>query len=550
MQAHIYEHQLPCQFLSPSPRSPDLVSGVSSASLESMFFFFHPRFFAFSGTISTHNRKKCDQTKPICGGCSARKLECRWPENRSGYSRIRFVSNIVAEQTETPKESLALTKMQNSPQLPDQHTNLSPLLREYFEQFISDPEEFHLSPEFAGLARSPTLPLSYALSDAENNHFEYFCTLVAPKMAIVPKNINPFFHTCLQLAIRDPAVLQCLVGWGSIFRDRLSKSWTLASAPCTRNSPFVQESLAILATRDVTDPQSFISSLFCFAILMCIEISIGDTDAWSRYLSRSYDLLNQMGGFKVLANYSMEGKILAQNFAYFDILASQSNENGTFYPVDQYYELFHMRDTESLDPMQGCVRPLVLILGEVINLINTSKSFITADVTEANMHEFNEVLQKAETLEEKVNNASVDPSDYQILAKHDNIENHFTMFALYQMIIRLYIKQSLKRLPPIVPEIQVLLRQALNCLEELIETPLSVCLSFPLLVAGISSVGESDRDWVLEKIGIIVDKYQFDNTKKVEVVLRQVWKENRNGTCCVDWFRITKSFGWRFNAGI
>lgn len=48
-----------------------------------------------------------------------------------------------------------------------------------------------------------------------------------------------------------------------------------------------------------------------------------------------------MGGFQILKNYSSEGKILAQDFAYFDILVSQSNENGTYYPVAEYVDIYN-----------------------------------------------------------------------------------------------------------------------------------------------------------------------------------------------------------------
>lgn len=282
---------------------------------------------------------------------------------------------------------------------------------------------------------------------------------------------------------------------------------------------------------------------------MCIEISVGDTDEWSWYLTRSYDLLNSMGGFKVLSKYPHEGKILAQNFAYFDILASQSNENGTYYPVEQYNKMFYMNGDDSIDSMQGCIRPLVLILGDAINLIVALKYTLEGEVTDENWHIFNDILTKAKELEERVENASIHPSDYKVLAANDVIENHFTMFALYQMVILLYVKHSLRRLPPVVPEIQLTLRKVNECLDSLINTTLVLSLSFPLLIAGISSVKQSDRDEIFRKINYIVKKYEFDNLIKVRVVLGEVWKKNENGFLCVDWFKITKSFGWRLNAG-
>lgn len=332
-------------------------------------------------------------------------------------------------------------------------------------------------------------------------------------------------------------------------KERHTAKTPISINSCTAGSEFAKRLLRILATRDSTNPQELILFLFCYAILMCMEISVGDTDEWSWYLCRSYNLLNSMGGFKVLSNYSHEGKILAQNFAYFDILASQSNLNGTYYPVEQYYDVFYMDGADSIDSMQGCIRPLVLILGDVINLIVESKKIPSCEVDEDNWELHNDILTRVKELEEKVENASIHPSDFKELSENDVIDNHYTMFALYQMVIQLYIKHSLRRLPPLIPEVQLTVRKIHECLDALIDTPLVLSLSFPLLIGGISSVKQSDRDEVLRKIDYIVGMHEFDNLIKVRLVLKEVWKANAGGSLCVDWFNITKRFGWRLNAG-
>lgn len=415
--------------------------------------------------------------------------------------------------------------------------------------FLLEPHLLPLSPVLFPLVASPPLPISHQLTDHESEYFDYFYHSVCPNFSVVPHKINSFLKSTLQLSVTDQAVLHCLIGWGKIMKERHLTKQPISSNSCTAGSEFAKKLLRMLAERDRSNPRELILFMFCYAILMCIEISVGDTDEWSWYLTHSYNLLNSMGGFKVLSNYSHEGKILAQNFAYFDILASQSNENGTYYPVDQYYEVFYMDGADSIDLMQGCIRPLVLILGDVINLIVASKEIIAGEVTNENWDTFNDVLAQARKLEDRVENALIHPSDYEILAEHDVIENHFTMFALYQMVIALYIKHSLRRLPPLVPEIQLTLRKVNECLDTLIDTPLALSLSFPLLIAGLSSVTQTDRDENLRKITYIVDKHEFDNLLKVKTVLREVWKINANGSLCVDWFKITKRFGWRLNAG-
>lgn len=425
---------------------------------------------------------------------------------------------------------------------------LSPLVNLDFLQDL-DSQALQLSPVHFPLILSPPLPISLDMTNEEIDFFDYFYNNVCARFSIVPHKINTFLHTSLQLSHTDLAVLLCLLGWGKIMKERHLTNRPISTNSCTAGSEFAKRLLRILATRDKNDPRELILFLFCYAILMCIEISVGDTDEWSWYLSHSYDLLNSMGGFKVLSNYSHQGKILAQNFAYFDILASQSNENGTYYPVEQYYEVFYMDGADSIDSMQGCIRPLVLILGDVINLIVESKKIASDEIDDENWHLHNDILTRTKELEEKLENASVHASDFKVLSENDLIENHYTMFALYQMVIQLYVKNSLRRLPPLVPEVQLTLRKIHECLDELIDTPLALSLSFPLLIAGISSVKQAERDEVLRKIGYIVDKHEFDNLIKVLMVLKEVWKVNAGGSLCVDWFKITKRFGWRLNAG-
>lgn len=387
------------------------------------------------------------------------------------------------------------------------------------------------------------------MSGEENDYFDYFFNSVCPKFSIVPHKINSFLQTSLQLGVTDKAVLQCLICWGKIMKDRHVAKKPISSNSCTAECGYAKKLLGLLAKRDSTDPQQLVLFLLCYAILMCIEISAGDTDEWSWYLTHSYDLLNTMGGFRVLSRYSHEGKVLAQNFAYFDILASQSNVNGTYYPVEQYNEVFYMDGADTIDSMQGCIRPLVLLLGDVINLIVETKDFISEEVTDDKWFSMNQVLTRAREIEVKVENALIHPSDYQVLFKYDVIENHFTMFALYQMVILLYLKHSIRRLPPLVPEVQLTLRKVIECLDTLIDTPLTLSLSFPLLIAGISSVRQADRDDILLKIDYIVGKHEFDNLIKLKKVLTEVWNRNAGGSKCIDWFKIAKSFGWRLNAG-
>lgn len=384
---------------------------------------------------------------------------------------------------------------------------------------------------------SPTVPISLPLTTVESEYFEYYCCEVAPTISVVPNHLNYFLQVFLPLAYSDQLVLYCLVAWGYIFRYKQLK----------QNNPFLARARQLLSKNN----HNFITSLASYIILMCIEITTGDTMAWSRYLTNCYDSINAMGGFGVMKNYSEQGKVLAENFAYFDILASQSNENGTYYPVYEYDNLFNMVNTGGfVDPLLGCTRPLILILGDVINLVVETKA-LKENPCYTDVEKLEKALTKANAIETKLKKAKIFTLDYQILAESNNDEMsyHQEMFELYRLTIQMYMNQTIRRLPPIVPEMQLLLGKATAHMSSLVDSPLRLGLTFPLLVTGMNSVTEKERDLTSLNIKLIGVNYEFESIGKLERVIREVWDLNPAGILCIDYFEVTKKFGWKLNIG-
>lgn len=381
-------------------------------------------------------------------------------------------------------------------------------------------------------------PFPAVLTLAEKSYFICYCTCVAPAMSVTSLEKNSFLNVLVPMALKEEAILYGIIAWGCIFMgNRLNEKSLYSEA-----SRLIKKSIRQAHIKSVKEDKNFLAILSCYIILTGIEISIGDTDIWYKYLLNCYYIIENMGGIVALKDYSVEGKFLAENFVYYDILASQSNENGTYYAVSQYYDIFY-KNFGFIESLQGCIWPLILILGDIINLVVEAKEiFGDSFVCEQNVEDANEILLAATNLEIQVKNARPLMSQDMVFSEKDDIENHLMIFELYQLTIELYIRQAVRRYPPVIPENQVILYKIIERLDILIETSVKSLLSFPILIAGLNSVSRLDKQKIRYYIEKLVMEYEFNNILKVRMILEEVWKLNLDGSLCMNWFQVTKSF--------
>lgn len=388
-------------------------------------------------------------------------------------------------------------------------------------------------------------PFPAVLTLAEKSYFMCYCTCVAPAMSVTALENNSFLNVLVPMALKEEAILYGIIAWGCIFMGNRLDAESLNSEA----SRLIKKSIRQAHTKSIKENKGFLAILSCYIILTGIEITIGDTDIWYKYLLNCYYIIENMGGIVVLKDYSVEGKFLAENFVYYDILASQSNENGTYYAVTQYYDLFY-KNFGFIESLQGCIWPLILILGDTINLVVKAKeTFGNSFICEHNVDDANEILLASTNLEIQVKNARPLMSQDMVFSEKDDIENHLLIFELYQLTIELYIHQAVRRYPPVIPENQILVYKIIERLDILIETSVKSLLSFPILIAGLNSVSKRDKDKIVYHIDKLVMQYEFNNIFKVRMILEEVWKLNSDGILCMNWFQVTKSFGWRLNIG-
>lgn len=529
--------------------------------------------------------------KQQCGLCKRKNETCVWPKpgqeriNKRHKKDFRFILYDTAGQlsfeedhvnnelqfkmTELCTDELQLRNGRNSSVVPylvvnslssPNNTNLS------FMALDSFSEGYPLSPEllsfsdcyllssqdklagFSPIYQQLGIPWCLSLNGVEKEYMEYYCYFVAPTISVVSNEYNYFLKVFLPMALRDQSVLYSLIAWGCIFKCSNNFDYSTSKR---NGASFLAIIKDALQSKQLDKAENFITSLATLIILICIEITTGDTAMWSRYLSNCYNLINRMGGFGVLKDYSGEGKALAESFAFFDILASQSNENGTYYPVQEYCDIVNLNNTGNyIDPLLGCTRPLILILGDVINLIVESQNIADLEASPSlSLERLHIFMDKVSKLEKRLFDARMLASDIQILSLTNDLNYHCEMFDLYKITILLYVKQAIRRFPPNVPEIRLDLYRMNRYLNRLLSSPLRLGLCFPLLIAGLSSVTVDDRNGIQDKIMILMQTYESETIRRIYRVLEEIWRINNTGLVCVDWFEITKKFGWKLNTG-
>lgn len=557
-----------------------------------------------NGCINCRKRKKkCDEIKPICTGCLNRNIVCEYKTSKNEiFSNQLNLMNYNAEtstQSNSPsppaffehvssvsnlRELVGDTTMKI---LENNNSGLSSLFKNNPDGYSPNNEEkklkgdvtslddllpvdndflsllFEDQPQYFNLFANPTpvllktldIKLPVSLTTEELSYFEYYCKSILPELSILPQEFNYYTKIYIPLAFKEKAVLYTLVGWGCRTRKNLNLNFQVENKEA---DSYIEKVNDLIYYNDMTlDKEKFITNFVCYMLLVCMEITFGDTSKWSHYFTCCFNMINRMpGNFRyLLSACTVEGNLLAENFAYFDVLASQSNENGTFYPISDYHDLFSQNNTTKIvhDPLQGCIRPLILLIGEVVSiLVEFSSLQVSLDLPDCDKYEvISKMMKKSDELDKTIRFCKPDLSHLQYLENSDELESHLTLFEVYQLAAQIYLRQVLRKLPPVVPEVQVLGYNLKEDLKMLIASPkLKHSLAFPMLLLGISSTSNENRRDVLKMFKSLVQNCGYlCSYQKLMIVVQKIWDLNNNGSLYVDWFRVTKQLGWRLNLG-
>lgn len=576
-----------------------------------------------TGCLTCRRRKKkCDETRPQCSSCSTRGLECEWGMKHYTVSTLkprverRRSEPMARAASETRRASqparapdpwpmrelelapLPVTSLLNSEEIfgdvIDVYTPGSQALAGYDSQTT-----FQGQSTYAGdTPRDPTRPVvstsfepdtpttqalvsgtSYSIPEFDFSflntplstfnlfldpsgleYLEYFESQVAPLLSMLPTSSNYFLKTFFAAAAGHECISNAIAAWGALFRDQ-------DLAIVNRYLKRAREALEREAGLD----KDVLFVLFSFyLILLGIQVCSGDVSNWYGLFNKCVDVLKQVGGvaqFLKVFQYSNDAKFLITNFQIHDIMLSSGL---TICSINLYSDVVKLLEYNladyGVDPFQGCIQPLFLLLGEMINANaelagerrelddrmalalaapcdDSDTRTLAADRTAHLLkveREFNALLSR-------VRHCKPLPQIHQI-ADDSERRAHLKLFEVYRTTCQLYLLLYIKQVGPKAAEVQLLLVSQIAQLEELAQLPrLVLGLNMALIISGVACSNNYDKNRVTRLVTVVYQRYNVGNVRRIRDLIKEIWKRNPTGEVCVDWTQVCRDFDWKLS---
>lgn len=592
-----------------------------------------------NGCLNCRKRKKkCDESFPTCGSCKYRGAECIWRDStkfkmkRYSDSRDSTKKSAVVRHvsTKSPSEELseAIVESQDKMELSkgiielvndeidqvshtdilnaaelDQFENvedelftnnnheLTPYttdLRLDTSEFTTKNIDFLMSDDFSDFPYlSPTTtpifnPFRH-LDDKAKYFLDGFIHKVARNLCIGPDWCNYFLKTFYQMAEQDKSVLFALASWGGLFLEGstdATKSYMIkAYKSITERFPNFNE----LSKEDIYILLNF------FLIGIGVHVCAGDVSQWNILFKQCIEVIQKNGGLSEICrmfDYSNDIKWLISDVQFHDIMSSRAFSKGTILPMEEYNTIFQRNKilelgNYGLDPLQGCIQPIYLLLGEILQvssdlkskkkhinklLEDARKAYNDSDKTNPDLlntatvqgevinlrilrqNFYNEMEEVIDQLKEKLKRCqpNIQQMEPIIDDKHE-VELHLTLFEVYLYTCQLSMNYQIKGMPASSAEMQSILVNAVSCIDILVDTKLVSSLSLLLLLCGITCCTATDRLDMEVRIKKIQLAYEVANLTRMVDIIKEVWKRNSNGNVCIDWVEVCNEKDWNLS---
>lgn len=441
----------------------------------------------------------------------------------------------------------------------------------------STPDPIDLNQDFDETSAWINPSILYTPSNTFNLHLDekglilldIYKTKISKMISISGEASNYFLKTFFTLAATEESVLNLLAAWGGVLYDGPDSATV---------KHYKQKSQTLLAKRfenkSRLDKFDYFTLFAYYLIDIGSEIFSGDTSKWHESFLKANKLLIGYGSvtkFLEDFNYSNDAKFLISNYQFHDIMSSETLTAGTSCKIGTYLNIFDDDEDLSsygLDPYQGCIQPLFLLLGEILNTsveckqmrhkLNEKMDGLSKDilidvprwygVNEERIKYFVDVDIKSRELLTKVENCSPNNIQVKILSKNmKDLENHLTLFELYRNTCKIYLLLYIKQTQPKSSEIQFLLLDSFKLLDVLMHSNLTTSLVMALLVCGMCCTTELDRLEIRNKFERVYSCCKVGNVTKALRIVEECWRQNPDGELCIDWVSICEDFGWKLS---
>lgn len=522
-------------------------------------------------------KKKCNEEHPVCGSCKRRKVNCSW--------RVTSRFKILENGTKVNTNSTTPERVRESDCTAINHQSIDTNLLDQTSLGECDPESDNtditnlnrnlssISPKYLFEPGYDFLDLSfleYCTPSPINSHifqpFKYlniqglyfldgFIANVAKKFSIGHESSNYILKTFYQLSEEHEAVSYALAAWGGVFieggfTENVNHFLGEAILKMSQEYP----NLNNIAKKDVYILLNY------YLVYVGLQVCAGDVSQWHQIFHRTIDLVKKQGGLSSIIEMfdcSNEIKWLLSDIQYHDILSLNTFHKGTLLPMEEYNSVFKEAKilelgNYGLDPFQGCIQPIYLVLGEITSQAVELRHWQTQIEYKGDMTLRLEFYHKADKCYRDMSCKISDciPNMEQMkLIKDDRyeLELHLTLFEIYLLTCQLCLNYLIKKLPANTLDMQLLLLNCLALIDILIGTKMKSALSFLLLVCGITCCSKSDRSNMLQRFETVSNDYKAGNVKLIKNIVEKVWERNQEGQFCIDWLTICQENNWNIS---
>ena len=416
--------------------------------------------------------------------------------------------------------------------------------------------------DYLPLIKQPSWKFRANLSSEHLEYLEYYSNCYCSSISIGLLTSNYFIKTFLQLASSNEAIMYSLVSWGCLMKQSREEA-----------KPYLNKA-AKMMIKYVGSPKErgkdeVFALMAFYLIAIGWEVCSGDTKNWYDLMIQLKDLFDDHGGFSALLHTYMQNndiQWLISDYQFHDILSSKALQNGTLFPMDEYRSALKENYSYGIDPLQGCLRPLYFILGDIINdqvalrrewaeieqLVQSaaSSSESMEHAINRRLDFYNNCQALSEMYETRVHNFTLAEScTASLITDSDDVEMHMMLFELYLNVCLIYIGNYISKLPTNSVKQQTLLLKCLKHIDFLLETRMKVSLTFLLLMVGILSVTPADRHAMTQRFKMLRQKSCDTTLSKIIEIVHESWELNPDGLLPVDWADIACSRGWDLYVG-
>jgi hypothetical protein len=251
------------------------------------------------------------------------------------------------------------------------------------------------------------------------------------------------------------------------------------------------------------------------------------SESWDQHISTG---INHIKGAKILINQALvqhrrvpkQGeewarlKFLCNTWIYMDVIArltsADDDENND---VDMVHESIYANGEQdpSLDPLMGCAHTLFPIIGRVANLVRKVRR------TDSNGPSIiSQAVHLKAQLEEWTPPSYIEDPEDETTSPHDSIKTA----TAYQYATLLYLHQAVPEIPSLPS--YMLAKRVLCELATVEPRSRSVIVHiYPLMAAGCEVMEQEDRDWVIERWGLMTSRMKLGILEKTLEVTKEVW---------------------------